>query len=171
MADGTYTTDLTVTGQDLRLHGTSAVTIDGRVQIGARNKRAQRIELTGFRMTTGPFDLDNADDILLDNVHVITERDVNNFTGGGGTGQGTRRLGVVNSTIEVHSGRGGGDWAVFTSLAPNEDWTFANVKLISNGGQNNRLQNITRLTIVDSVFNPDGRSGNSLRRSVNVSTE
>ncbi len=158
---GTQSGNVTVTGSDIEIIMSNSATINGQIQLGGAGNRATRIRWTGGNMTGGPFRIDSADDVLIDDFHSITDGRENSWTGGGGTGQGIRRLAVVNSTIEVIN-QTNNAWAIFTSATPNEDWILANVKVISSG-QNNRLQNIARLIIVDSIFNPDGRSVNSFR--------
>ena len=158
---GAQSGNLTITGSDIDITMSNGATINGRIQIGSGTNRASRIRWTGGNMTGGPFNIDSADDLLIDDFHATTNGQENNWTGGGGTGQGIRRLAVINSTIEV-TNETTNAWAIFVAPTPNEDFIFANLKVISSG-QNNRLQNVHRLIIVDTILNPDGRSVNSFR--------
>lgn len=158
---GTQSGNVTITGSDIEIVMSNSATINGAIQIGAGTNRATRIRWTGGNMTGGPLEINSADDVLINDFHATTDGEANAWTGGGGTGQGTRRLAVLNSTIRVVNVTNNA-WAIYTSPTPNEDFIFANLKVVGSG-QNNRLQNIRNLIIVDSILNPDGQSVNSFR--------
>ncbi len=125
-----------------------------------------RIRWKGGVVTTGPIVMDSDQgDILIDNLHSITEGGkLNNFSG---RATEWNRVALINSTLEVINGNDNGDWAIF--MQGKQGTTFrgknlilANVRLESDA-QNNRFQSIQNLVIVDSYFNSNITSKNGLR--------
>lgn len=137
------------------------VTLNGNLDFGGR-QRIKRVVWKGGTIN-GRIRNDGADDLLIQNVHVInkTSNNLNNFTGGP---EGFRRVAVVGSTFEQQNGLDGGDWVIYTMPVESyhEDLILANVRFESDG-QLVRLQHIDNLVVVDSYFNSNNTGANGLR--------
>jgi len=158
----TFTGNLTVTASDLDIIIPNDSTIDGLFQFGTGGSRVARIRVTGGNMTTGPLDLDNAQDILFDNFHGITDGAHNNFTG-----SRFDRVALINTTLEVINPLTTDDWPLFMSpvaAGHHTDLILANVNLQGGlAGQTDRIQKVVNTIIVDSIFNANGNASNGLR--------
>lgn len=124
-----------------------------------------RIRWKGGLVTTGPIVMDSKGDILIDNLHSITNGgELNNFSG---PVTGWTRVALINSTLEIVNGDFSGDWALFIQGKNGTDFRgrnliLANVRLESDA-QNNRFQSIQNLVVVDSYFNSNVNAKNGLR--------
>jgi hypothetical protein len=106
-------------------------------------------------------------DLLIDNLHAITESaESNSFSGA----NGWRRMAIINTTLDMQHNSGRDDWGIYVQREfpvgsvpyRGHDFILANVKVLSDS-QNFRINTIENLVIVDSAFNPDGRSMNGWR--------
>lgn len=164
---GTYVGDLHITGSDLDVVLSEDATIQGVLTWGdyAAPVRTARVRWTGGNLEGG-MRAQPIDDLLVDNFYVdsdanISPEGINNMSGvSGAQPSGWNRMAWINSTIKLRNGTGG--WAWYQA-GDGQDMIMANVKMISEGSQNNRFIGITNLIIVDSVFNPDGLSTNGMR--------
>ncbi len=125
-----------------------------------------RIRWVGGLVTIGPVRLNShPGDIMIDNLHAITDGGkLNNFSG---LATGWNRVALINSTLEVKNGNNNGDWAIFVQGKKEtdfrgENFILANVRLESDA-QNNRFQSIKNFVVVDSYFNSNKTSKNGLR--------
>lgn len=148
-------------------------------QAGSLNMTGSNVDVIMSNLATinvtGDFDLVNANtwrwtggnvissarirlrgtDMIFDDFYARSTGDTGNFSG-------AVRLALLNSTI-AQSPETNNSWAVYTlPTTTQNNWIFANVKLTSTG-QNNRFQNVDNLILIDSVFNPDAGSANSMR--------
>ncbi len=123
------------------------------------------IHWVGGRVTTGPVVMNSTGDILIDNLHSITNTnggELNNFSG---PPTEWNRVAIINSTLEVINGDDSGDWALFVQGKNGTDFReknfiSANIHLESDA-QNNRFQSIQNLVVVDSYFNSNITSKNN----------
>ncbi|GAA3635719.1 hypothetical protein [Flavivirga jejuensis] len=140
--------------------------LEGGAEIqGSLTFTGTRIKWQGGLVTTGSVVMNSNGDILIDNLHSITNGgELNNFSG---PVTGWNRVALINSTLEVVNGDFSGDWALFIQGKNGTDFRgrnfiLANVRLESNA-QNNRFQSIQNLVVVDSYFNSNINAKNGLR--------
>ncbi len=158
VTSGTYSGG-SVSCSDCEFVLASGVTINGNLSF-----RGNRIKWFGGTVNGGPMDQTGTGDVLIDNVHVITNGDLNNFSG---PASGFNRVALINSTLEVTNGQSVGDWGLYIqqnsgSQLRGRNLIVANVRIESTG-QNNRFQDVENLVIVDSYFNSNNTSSNGLR--------
>ncbi len=138
---------------------------DGAEIQGSLTFTGTRIKWQGGLVTTGPVVMNSNGDVLIDNLHSITNGgELNNFSG---PVTGWNRVALINSTLEVVNGDFNGDWALFIQGKNGTDFRgrnliLANVRLESDA-QNNRFQSIQNLVVVDSYFNSNVNAKNGLR--------
>lgn len=157
VAAGTYES-LNITCNDCEFQLENNAVIQGRVTFAG-----SRIYFGGGQITEGPIDFTGDGDIFINNVHAITNGDLNNFSGT----PVWHRVAIINSTFEVQNGELNGSWAFYVQDKVDTDFRgkhliLANVRLESDA-QNNRFQAIQNAIIVDSYFNGNQTSTNGLR--------
>ena len=167
--DGSQT--LFVRGTDLRVVCSNDATIDCAVIFGNRNVVGfpRRIHWSGGNFTTGTFNLDKIDDLLLDDVHSVTDgqSDVtrsNRWTGRSDavtSETGCKRVAAINSTFQVINGGATDNLAMFMGFEADpgftsvqEDIIYANCVFRSTT-QTTRWMAVRRMIIVDSLINDD----------------
>jgi hypothetical protein len=174
-----FSGNIQIGANDIDVVMSNSLTISGRLTItggssGVGGTYVERIRWTGGNV--GTLYAQRVRDLLLDDFYCVAtpatatgSADINNTIGGGWDGSGNpafARVAIINSWMDVNDPNTAGDqmrWALVTpSSYVNYDLIIANTKLTSNQ-QNNRFQNVTRMLIVDSVFNPNGASVNGMR--------
>ncbi len=156
---GTYQS-INITCDDCEFIVENAAEIQGSLTF-----TGSRIKWQGGLVTSGPVVMNSDGDVLIDNLHSITNGGkLNNFSG---PVSGWNRLALINSTLEVVNGDFSGDWALFIQGKSGTDFRgrnfiLANVRLESDA-QNNRFQSIQNLVVVDSYFNSNINAKNGLR--------
>ncbi len=159
ISSGTYET-VDITCNDCEFVLENSVEIQGSLTFSG-----SRIRWAGGLVTTGPIIMNSNGDILIDNLHSITNGgELNNFSG---PVTGWNRVALINSTLEVVNGDFSGDWALFIQGKNGTDFRgrnfiLANVRLESDA-QNNRFQSIQNLVVLDSYFNSNINAKNGLR--------
>lgn len=170
---GTYSANLNFYANDVDLVMDNAAFVTGTATFSDNNgSRSNRVRWTGGNLTGG-LQLNHSNDILVNDVYFTTTNFHNEMSGWSdplGTDNGWNRIAFINTTINNVGGTSGaGDWAWFNQGyttygdETQTDLILANVKFLTNGGQNNRFQRVTRAVVVDSAFNPDFASANGFR--------
>lgn len=158
ISSGTYAS-LSITCNDCEFKLANDATI-----AGALSFMGQRIYWEGGKVEGGPVSFRGEGDLLINNLHSVTNGALNNFSGA--TNE-WNRLAIINSTFEVINGNSNGSWAFYIQDKGSNPYRghhliFANVRLESDA-QNNRIQAIDNVVIIDSYFNSNVTSLNGLR--------
>lgn len=170
---GTYTGNLSLSADDVDVVCASGAEIVGDFNIGTGTGAAGRIDrvrVTGCDQSGGNLQLWHANDVLIDDVYFTTDDGNNEMSGwSDGTDDGWNRIAFINTTIDHLGTNSATGWAWFTAgysgSERQTDLFLLNVKLLTNGSQNNRFQSINRMLVLDSSFNEDFGSANGFRLS------
>lgn len=170
---GVYTGNLDFDASDVDVVMSSGATVVGNVTFGTGPTgaagRTERVRWTGGNQSGGFLTLNHFRDLMVDGVQFTTSggSGLNQMSGGSnGTDDGWQRVAFLNSFIDHQSTDGAGDWAWYTegySGATQSDLFLMNVRMLTDGGQCNRFQSITRFVCVDSSFNDDFGAANGFR--------
>jgi hypothetical protein len=156
--NSSFSGNVSITANDIDVVMSNSATITGNLTLGG-GSFANRIRWTGGNIS-GLMQGVRYADALFDNFQVTAE--------GNGAApidlnvpvSAVARVAFINTTFRVAGGSSSNGWALY--FAGGTDLIFANIAVFSIG-QNNRFMASNRLLIVDSVFNPDGASGNGMR--------
>lgn len=166
VAAGTYTGDLTFTGNDIDIVMDNGATLVGHPLMNQN----QRIRCTGGNINLGTSEpstgqLNSTIDVLFDNVNITGNLWFYRNTGAGASNQ---RLGFINCTIDGLSVTSGGSFTIFNvqdaSTPHYQDILFANCHILNDVNVPVRLQQINRCVCVESYFSglwANLRSGSS----------
>jgi hypothetical protein len=174
LINSSFSGNVTINANDIDVVMSNSATISGRVTIGNNTSYIERIRWTGGNV--GELNGIRFRDILFDDLYALASAATasasspeHNFSRGwdGSVNPPFQRMAFINTTLELEGDPAAPSntwaWAFHCSQsAQHEDLIFANVKMLSNH-QTNRIQNINRLVMVDTVMNPTGTAGNSMR--------
>lgn len=168
---GTYTGNLVFAASDVDVIFDSGAEVVGDFQIGGGGgaaSRISRLRITGGNQSGGQLSLFHSNDVMVDDFYFNTEDGYNEMSGwSDGTDDGWSRVAFINTTIDHLGTSAAGGWAWFTSVgqvgATATDLFLMNLRMLTDGSQNNRFQSIVRMIVVDSSFNDDFGSANGMR--------
>ena len=167
-----FTGNIQVTANDIDVTMANSATINGDLRLG-NGSYINRLRWTGGNV--GRIVGDRFRDVLFDDVYALAYSNVqdaiieHNFSSGwdGSGNPAFDRLAIINSTLELQGSPTQADnqkrWALHTSQSyEHTNLILANAKFLSNH-QTVRIQHVSGLLIVDSVFNPNGTAVNGMR--------
>ncbi len=162
---GTYNTSLPngAWASDVDLVFAPGAVVNGDVVIGSglpNSSRPERIRITGGSFFGSSFGPEHLNDLTLNDVYVELTTGANNWTSpGDGVNTNWERITVINSTISVlDNASSTSGWTILLGAPASNPPPMAHTDLIIAGSllkstdQVSRINNITRLIIVDSMF-------------------
>ena len=171
---GTRSGNVTLDTSDVAIEMPNTATLDGRIQIGSRQRDVARVSWRGGNHLTGPFVLDEADDVLIYDFHSTHDAmgrydNVNDMRCSPG---GCNRAAFVSSTFAGINPDSRDSYTFYTEAnpTPSQCMILANVlaEQAPGGSHVSRIQGVRQIIVVDSAFvNPDeGGTAFRFHRSV-----
>lgn len=159
----------------------TGVTINGTVSFGATGPTPNppsRIRLTGGTYN-GEFERQKVNDLMIDNVNVLTDYNVtgdgNEWVGGAGDGStpSANRIALINATMGLRNSPSEGEWIIYISrpfngpppdhASSNQHHFFGNCIFRSNPGQLFRIHDMRNWVFVGCMWNDTYTAANGPR--------
>ena len=157
IVNSSFSGGISISRNDIDVVMSNGATITGTVNVSG-----SRVRWTGGNIaitTAEGFGLSSPSDVLFDDVAIVGGV-THNFSAGGA---GFNRVAFINSTLQVTSSPGGTGWSIFMMPGAHNDLIIGNCKVMRGGYQVARFQQVTRLVVFDTVFNPNENAGNGCR--------
>jgi len=160
VADGTYTGNLNVSGSNLRIVGSSAVTLNGSITMDSGNPAVaignNRFE--GFNVDNGGASMTfrGVHDIMFYDMAIYGQPLFHRHATGPVM---CRRIAMVDCTVESDFNSGIGDFTIFSisdSGGRHEDFIFLNCYVYSQNHTASRLGSIDNVVALECYYRGDG---------------